>query len=102
MTCKRMFQPAPVVPASTVGHLAEKYRGAIRRKHLRSHQLDQRIKGWMGRADQTTKIKGIFVRPEQSAEISKRHPALGRLRLVVQRERQRTGCDGAEMRIRLP
>jgi phenylacetate-CoA ligase len=44
-----------------------------------------RIKGWMGRADQTTKIKGMFVRPEQIAEIGKRHPELGRLRLVVSR-----------------
>jgi phenylacetate-CoA ligase len=44
-----------------------------------------RIKGWMGRADQTTKVKGMFVRPEQIAEIAKRHPALGRLRLVVSR-----------------
>jgi phenylacetate-CoA ligase len=39
----------------------------------------------MGRADQTTKVKGMFVRPEQIAEIGKRHPALGRLRLVVSR-----------------
>jgi phenylacetate-CoA ligase len=44
-----------------------------------------RIRGWMGRADQTTKVKGMFVRPEQIAEIAKRHPALGRLRLVVTR-----------------
>jgi phenylacetate-CoA ligase len=44
-----------------------------------------RIKGWMGRADQTTKVKGMFVRPEQIAEIGKRHPELGRLRLVVSR-----------------
>jgi phenylacetate-CoA ligase len=44
-----------------------------------------RIKGWMGRADQTTKVKGMFVRPEQIAEIAKRHPELGRLRLVVTR-----------------
>ena len=44
-----------------------------------------RIKGWMGRADQTTKVKGMFVRPEQIAEIGKRHPDLGRLRLVVMR-----------------
>jgi phenylacetate-CoA ligase len=47
-----------------------------------------RIKGWMGRADQTTKIKGMFVRPEQVAEIAKRHPELGRLRLVVQRDNE--------------
>ena len=45
-----------------------------------------RIKGWMGRADQTTKVKGMFVRPEQIAEIGKRHAGLGRVRLVVTRE----------------
>ncbi|MBR1130034.1 phenylacetate--CoA ligase family protein [Bradyrhizobium iriomotense] len=49
-------------------------------------RTNMRIKGWMGRADQTTKIKGMFVRPEQVAEIGKRHPALGRLRLVVTRQ----------------
>jgi phenylacetate-CoA ligase len=46
---------------------------------------NMRIKGWMGRADQTTKVKGMFVRPEQIAELGKRHPELGRLRLVVTR-----------------
>jgi len=45
-----------------------------------------RIKGWMGRADQTTKVKGMFVHPAQVAEISKRHPELARIRLVVGRE----------------
>jgi phenylacetate-CoA ligase len=49
-------------------------------------RTNMRIKGWMGRADQTTKVKGMFVRPEQVAEIGRRHPALGRLRLVVRRE----------------
>lgn len=49
-------------------------------------RTNMRIKGWMGRADQTTKVKGMFIRPEQIAEISKRHPALGRLRLVVSRD----------------
>ncbi|WP_407151455.1 phenylacetate--CoA ligase family protein [Bradyrhizobium sp. ORS 86] len=48
-------------------------------------RTNMRINGWMGRADQTTKVKGMFVRPEQIAEISKRHPELGRLRLVVTR-----------------
>jgi phenylacetate-CoA ligase len=48
-------------------------------------RTNRRIKGWMGRADQTTKVKGMFVRPEQVAEIGKRHPELGRLRLVVTR-----------------
>lgn len=49
-------------------------------------RTNMRIKGWMGRADQTTKVKGMFVRPEQVAEIGKRHPAVGRLRLVVTRQ----------------
>ncbi|MGY4596861.1 phenylacetate-CoA ligase [Bradyrhizobium sp. GM22.5] len=49
-------------------------------------RTNMRIKGWMGRADQTTKVKGMFVRPEQVAEIGKRHSALGRLRLVVTRQ----------------
>ena len=49
-------------------------------------RTNMRIKGWMGRADQTTKVKGMFVRPEQIADIARRHPELGRLRLVVTRE----------------
>jgi phenylacetate-CoA ligase len=44
-----------------------------------------RLKGWMGRADQSTKVKGLFVHPGQIAEIGKRHPELGALRLVVRR-----------------
>jgi phenylacetate-CoA ligase len=47
-----------------------------------------RIKGWMGRADQTAKVKGMFVRPEQIAEIGRRHPQCTRLRLVVARDGQ--------------
>ncbi len=43
-----------------------------------------RIKGWMGRADQTTKIRGMFVHPSQVAEIVKRHPGVQRARLVVE------------------
>jgi phenylacetate-CoA ligase len=42
-----------------------------------------RIKGWMGRADQTTKVKGMFVHPEQVAAVVKRHPEIVRARLVV-------------------
>jgi len=45
-----------------------------------------RIKGWMGRADQTAKVKGMFVHPKQIAEIAARHPELKRLRLVVDRK----------------
>jgi phenylacetate-CoA ligase len=49
-------------------------------------RTNTRIKGWMGRADQTAKVKGLFVRPEQVAEVAKKHPELGRVRLVVTRE----------------
>ena len=42
-----------------------------------------RIKGWMGRADQTAKVRGMFVHPSQVAEVLKRHPELSRVRLVV-------------------
>ncbi len=48
-------------------------------------RTNRRIKGWMGRADQITKVKGMFVHPRQVAEIAKRHPEIGRLRLVVSR-----------------
>ncbi|WP_158816935.1 phenylacetate--CoA ligase family protein [Methylocapsa sp. S129] len=44
-----------------------------------------RIKGWLGRADQTAKVKGMFVHPSQIAEVGKRHPELGILRLVIRR-----------------
>jgi phenylacetate-coenzyme A ligase PaaK-like adenylate-forming protein len=49
-------------------------------------RTNARIKGWMGRADQTAKVKGMFVHPKQIAEVATRHPQLGRLRLVVGRE----------------
>ena len=45
-----------------------------------------RIKGWMGRADQTTKIKGMFVRPEQVAALVARHDEVGRARVVASRQ----------------
>ena len=48
-------------------------------------RTNTRIRGWLGRADQTTKIKGMFVRPEQIAEVGRRHPSVKRLRLVVGR-----------------
>jgi phenylacetate-CoA ligase len=49
-------------------------------------RTNTRIKGWMGRADQVTKVKGMFVHPSQVAEIAKRHRELGRVRLSVARE----------------
>ncbi|WP_322997579.1 phenylacetate--CoA ligase family protein [Castellaniella sp.] len=45
-----------------------------------------RIRGWMGRADQTTKVRGMFVHPEQIARVLDRHPQIGRARLVVSGE----------------
>jgi phenylacetate-CoA ligase len=49
-------------------------------------RTNTRIRGWLGRADQTTKVKGMFVHPGQVAEVAKRHPELARVRLVVTRE----------------
>ena len=49
-------------------------------------RTNMRIKGWMGRADQTTKVKGMFVRPEQVAEVLRRHPEVAKGRLTVDRD----------------
>ncbi|WP_118135210.1 phenylacetate--CoA ligase family protein [Oceanicella sp. SM1341] len=49
-------------------------------------RTNTRIRGWMGRADQTTKIKGMFVRPEQVAELVARHAEILRARVVAGRE----------------
>ena len=46
-------------------------------------RTNTRIKGWMGRADQTTKVRGMFVHPGQVAEVVKRFPEIARARLVV-------------------
>ena len=45
-----------------------------------------RIQGWMGRADQTTKVRGMFVHPGQVADVVRRHPEIGKARLVVEGE----------------
>ena len=63
-----------------------------------------RIKGWMGRADQTTKIRGMFVHPGQIADIVKRFPEVARARLVVTGEmandamtlKVETACGGPD------
>ncbi len=54
-----------------------------------------RIKGWMGRADQTTKVRGMFVTPKQVNEIARRHPEIAKARLVVAGE---TGSDNMTLR----
>jgi phenylacetate-CoA ligase len=46
-------------------------------------RTNQRIKGWMGRADQTVKVRGMFIHPEQVDKVIKRHPEISRARLVV-------------------
>lgn len=60
------------IPASTVGG-----------------RTNMRIEGWLGRADQTTKVRGMFVRPEQVSAMRQTYPDLGQLRLVITREEQR-------------
>ena len=54
-----------------------------------------RIRGWMGRADQTTKVRGMFVTPKQVGEITRRHPEVVKARLVVAGE---TGNDNMTLR----
>jgi phenylacetate-CoA ligase len=49
-------------------------------------RTNTRIKGWMGRADQTTKVRAMFVHPSQIADIAKRHPVIKKARLVVSGE----------------
>jgi phenylacetate-CoA ligase len=46
-------------------------------------RTNRRIRGWLGRADQSTKVRGMFVHPSQVAEIVRRHPQIARARLVV-------------------
>jgi phenylacetate-CoA ligase len=53
-------------------------------------RTNMRIKGWLGRADQTAKVRGMFVHPSQVAAILKRHPEILRARLVVDQ------ADGAD------
>ncbi|RMH49200.1 MAG: phenylacetate--CoA ligase family protein [Alphaproteobacteria bacterium] len=59
-------------------------------------RTNMRIRGWLGRADQTTKVKGMFVRPEQVAELVARHPEVARARVVVTRKGEQD-----HMRVRL-
>jgi len=49
-------------------------------------RTNTRIRGWMGRADQTAKVRGMFVHPSQVADIARRHPEVRRARLVVSGE----------------
>jgi phenylacetate-CoA ligase len=60
---------------------------------------NMRTKGWLGRADQTTKVKGMFVHPSQIAEIVRRHPEIAKARLVVDNEQ---GADRMVLHIEVP
>jgi phenylacetate-CoA ligase len=51
-----------------------------------SGRTNTRIKGWLGRADQTAKVRGMFVHASQVADIVRRHPEIARARLVVEGE----------------
>ncbi len=51
-----------------------------------SGRTNRRIRGWLGRADQTAKVRGMFVHPSQVAEVVRRYPELGRTRLVIEGE----------------
>ena len=62
-------------------------------------RTNMRIRGWLGRADQTTKVKGMFVHPEQVAEVAKRHAGVGRVRLVVGRSGEQ---DTMTLRVEAP
>ena len=59
-------------------------------------RTNTRIKGWMGRADQSAKVRGMFVRPEQIAAVASRHPDAGRMRLVIGRDGEQ---DRAALRV---
>lgn len=62
-------------------------------------RTNTRIKGWMGRADQTTKVKGMFVRPEQVADLVARHAEVTRARVVITRAGE---ADAMTVRIESP
>ena len=53
-------------------------------------RTNMRIKGWLGRADQTAKVKGMFVKPAQIAEVARRQPAIARYRLVIDHDEKKT------------
>ncbi len=69
-------------------------------------RTNRRLKGWMGRADQTTKVKGMFVHPEQVNAIIKRHQQIQYARLIVEHDASHndvmtlqceSGAEGAEL-----
>ena len=64
-------------------------------------RTNMRIQGWMGRADQRTKVRGMFVDPAQVAALRARFPQIARARLVVSREGEGKGGEGDAMELRV-
>jgi phenylacetate-CoA ligase len=62
-------------------------------------RTNTRIRGWLGRADQTTKVRGMFVHPSQVADVARRFPAVVKARLVVTGE---MANDQMELRVEVP
>lgn len=63
-------------------------------------RTNMRIKGWLGRADQATKVRGMFVHPSQVAEVVKRHPEIAKARLVIDFDAH--GADRMTLECELP
>lgn len=86
------FDPSYPMIRFATGDLSKMMAG-----HCPTGRTNGRLAGWMGRADQTTKVKGMFVHPEQIARVAKAHD-LGRLRLEVTehegRDRMTLLCEG--------
>jgi phenylacetate-CoA ligase len=55
-------------------------------------RTNMRIKGWLGRADQTAKVKGMFVKPSQVADVARRHPEIRKYRLVIGHDAKKADC----------
>ena len=55
-------------------------------------RTNMRIKGWLGRADQTAKVKGMFVKPSQIADVARRHPEIRKYRLVIAHDAKKADC----------
>ena len=67
--------------------------------HSPCGRTNHRIKGWMGRADQSTKVRGMFVHPSQIAEIVRRHKEIIAARLVVARDA--SGADAMVLKVEM-
>jgi phenylacetate-CoA ligase len=52
-------------------------------------RTNMRIKGWMGRADQTAKVKGMFLKPAQVADVARRHAEIAKYRLVIEHDEKK-------------